>query len=513
MAAAPSHVDASVEVVENTPLLVNLLRLIRDSRSPFYDDHEHGDTPFHFGGLRMSDSGPFKDAEDVWASFAAKAQVPGKDVRTGLPPRGSSFAGPLTLVVSVEGVVVEHWIVEDYREDHTEHSIPRDYEQLEEINALVRLLYAYLRIQDVYALVLQKCTQRGTLVVPPSSTTTRTYCDDSDSNAASVTGYTSGGSVCLRVYGTEEDCPAITDTFPRMQRWTTGDLVSVTVHTNVLWRSQLMHTIVPTHTPSTTTAAALNSPTAADAASLHTAPVPVPGSAALSSPNSVVRSPTNAASGESGGALRGKSLPTPHLAPSTSLPTSTGLGRIVSPNALLGSPTSMAPDFALPPSEVQVMGGGGGGGVLGSPTALPRYSPPTTTTRSLSITAHSQPEATAVEWAPSLHPESVAHVQRMGYLFPHEADPADAEHEVPWYASVMNPFEDLPLSTMAAASMEDIDAGVGFHDSHATSSPGAAAAPDAMSLLLFCSTAKLRQARPAEFGELVLALHLEGRTE
>lgn len=149
--------DANKEAVYNTPLLVNALRFIRNRRLPpgdVYGDGETAPTQFEFAGLCVTDCGPFREAEGVWAE---QSLLEGSN--TTHHERGSTFAGPLHMLVIVGGVTVEHWKLEDYREEHTENSLLRTHEHLVKLNDLARILYTYLCCGDVYSAIERKANE------------------------------------------------------------------------------------------------------------------------------------------------------------------------------------------------------------------------------------------------------------------------------------------------------------------------------------------------------------------
>lgn len=273
-------VPTSFSSTEYAPLVVNVLRLIRNGRSSDYRDHEHGPMSFPFASLQMRDSGPYHAAEKVWAEAAShhaahaeynqrRASTAHTHMRSNSRRsdgnaasddvagsyHGSSFAGPLYLTVYMDGAMVERWMVEDFREHHTENTIPSSCDQLESLNSLVRIVYTHLRMQEIYSEVVNRCTSSVSAGAAQSDADTlapRARHDlvrsaglqlvvSSDVNRAAYRCPTAaeepGGGVLRRRSSGRTPLPA--RAYCREEMWAVSDLVRVRVRSNALWRSQM----------------------------------------------------------------------------------------------------------------------------------------------------------------------------------------------------------------------------------------------------------------------------------
>ncbi|CCW61291.1 unnamed protein product [Phytomonas sp. EM1] len=237
---------------DNTPLLVNFLRLIRNGRQEQCDIilfNAGSLVSFHFGGLRMFDLGAFTEAEDLWSTLAKEASSEGPWDTEGL-----TFAGPLYLVVTYNDVVIEQWELVDYRDANFENSIPSSCEQLEELNMLVRIIYTYLRVSNIRRYVSQCLLQsdaNGTFGCDSSLQSMQGSGADTE-NAAEETSNVK--RFLITIHGKKEEIPKLDVECTRPQRWCIADLIRITVTTNALARTQLLTQTKQSNQPPTTSA-------------------------------------------------------------------------------------------------------------------------------------------------------------------------------------------------------------------------------------------------------------------
>ncbi|CCW69118.1 unnamed protein product [Phytomonas sp. Hart1] len=223
--------------VDDTPLLVNFLRLIRNGRQEQCDvlSFNPGSlVSFHFGGLKMLDLGAFTEAEDLWSTLAKKASSEGP-----WGTEGSTFEGPLYLVVTYDDVVIEQWELVDYRNANFENSIPFSCDQLEELNTLVRIIYIYLRVNNIRRYVPQSLLQGDVnKCLGPNNPLQNAEGVSNTENVAVKD--TSVKQFLNTIHGSKEEFPKLDMVYTRTQRWCIADLICITVTTNALARTQLL---------------------------------------------------------------------------------------------------------------------------------------------------------------------------------------------------------------------------------------------------------------------------------
>lgn len=499
--------------VDNTPLVVNFLRLIRNARSPHYEDHEHGPSTFHFGGLRMNDSGPYTEAEAAWhEAMDAGRRRDGDDY---------VFSGPLHLAVRLNDIVVEVWTLRDYREVHTEHSVPTNFEQLEHLNTLVRVVFAHLRMQDIYAVVVQSCTNGAGFDDRSRDAGLSTTFSSMSSptipvNAGSRTDATaSSARVILQLYTTEADCPEIPAQHRRAQLWSTEDFIRIDVATNTSWSTQW----------TAVAAQRRSSPIRTTSPALH-------GRVAVEGGDS-----GGSASPEIGGSL-GKSLPTPYLAPRTPAPASAGRvsssmagGRLSPLLPRRTSPLQAMTELMLPPADIQQPQS------LESDSSWVQHPSPLTAKSQPVYTVATPSHAEAGDELREAMQLSVAdHVRRMALLlapclegeadFLHKPTAANTKgaiatgqpHQLQRESSLVGSM--VPSTSVGALSTMELDGhlwseneldalGLDLHGL-GVSGDGNPLRKDEelITLLSMCRTAKLRDVARAPFGDLVISLNI-----
>ncbi|KPA83253.1 hypothetical protein ABB37_02932 [Leptomonas pyrrhocoris] len=562
--------------VDNTPLLVNLLRLIRDARSPNYKDHEKGPVTFHFGGLSMRDTGGYTQAEELWRRASARHKANADNSSDG---SGAPFRGPMHLAVYLNDAPVEVWTLQDFRDPSTEHSVPRDYEQLEQLNTLVRVLFAHLRSQEIYGVVLQSCVtatddaaltqtdlRDGRAAASPSSPLGR------EATASSIRGPQSPSNhVLLRLFQNgADDCPRIPVTAQKRYLWSSEDFVRVDAVMNKAWRYQA----APPLSAFPATAAAADP--ISGAAQERSSPIMTNSSRASRAQTVDSDAPSPSTSPEVLGSLAKSSLPTPHLAPIGTSPSSINRHSGVSPMRHISpllmhqgkSSTPALLDFALPPPELSEL-------FDGEPTRQSRSSPlgqrnpsmftsvvgnPTGKSNTLAsqVPTPAVPQGAAAVASAVGHLEDVMwlsdalHVRRMGTLVSGGKDGAvvsTSPFSTPLgtkrrlgsasgggltSSSPTQPQMGSLLATVpvGALSALDLDSQLGwsseeledFHlnvgalgdgqerDATLGNSTSDATTEQLMSLLGLCSSVKLHHVAPAPFGDLVIALNLEDPT-
>jgi hypothetical protein len=358
--------------VDNTPLAVNLLRLIRNARSPNYKDHEKGPVTFHFGGLCMRDTGGYAEAEELWRWASAEQHHHSSSKDSG---SDHLFRGPVFLAVYLNDSPAEVWTLQDFRDPATKHSVPRDFEQLEQLNTLVRVLYAHLRSQEIYGAILQSCV---TTADDASVTQTEVFGSNGGTTSAAATAAAVSASsrlspmmreatsssihaphsprnrVSLRLFLDAEEGPQIPVSAQKQFLWSSEDFVRVDVVMNKAWRYQAAPP-ASAFLPVTATA---------PAAAVEVAPdrsLPIKTSSPTSCTHTGDSEPlSQSTSPEVTGSLAKSSLPTPHLAPTCTPPSSVNRPVGVSPtrgvSPLLAtqgkSPIPVLSDFSLPPPEM-----------------------------------------------------------------------------------------------------------------------------------------------------------------
>lgn len=540
--------------VDNAPLLVNLLRLIRDARSPNYKDHEKGPVTFHLGGLCMRDTGAYDEAEDLWRCVAANH---GSD-------KNAPFRGPLYLAVYLNHAPVEVWTLQDFREPTTSHSVPRDFEQLEQLNTLVRVLFAHLRSQEIYGVVLQSC-----MTTADDASVTQTDVFDGrslgaasplsplarEATASSLRGpHSPLNQVSLRLLHRAEDCPLIPAAAEKRYLWSSMDFVRIDVVVNKAWRYQ---TTPPSSTSFPTTTQERSSPIKARSPASRTQA----GDSDAASPSTSL---------EVTGSLAKSSLPTPHLAPTGTSPSSATRAAGVSPTSRISplftaqrkSPMPALSDFVLPPPELSELFdhdtgrqsrssplgphnaaifssvvGGAATAKAGAASPVPVACPSGAATSS--AVGHLE-DAVWLADAP--------HVRQMGMLVSSGKDGSSlspfssplgtkrkaggAAHGV-GAATSSFPHGYPPVGSLLATAsvgalsgldldsqfgwsgaeldlMDDEDDDVGLHrDPMGGDAQSSSTTEALMSLLGLCSSAKLHHVAPAPFGDLVIALNLK----
>ncbi|KAG5472807.1 hypothetical protein LSCM4_02130 [Leishmania orientalis] len=528
--------------VDNAPLLVNLLRLIRDARSPNYKDHEKGPVTFHFGGLSMRDSGNYEEAEELWrqCSWSSGALAPNA---------AAPFRGPLHLVVYLNHSPVEVWTLQDYREPATDHSVPRDFEQLEALNTLVRVLFAHLRCQDIYGVVLQSCvTATGDANSSNFPSSPQRHVESlpnsplplSASWSQARTPHSPANHVSLRLFRHSDECPTIPVHARRQYLWSSDDFVRVDVTMDRTWRHRSW--IQPTTpagwpTPTLVTDDSEKNTTVCVAGE-RSSPI-CTGSPGLRRFGSDAETRSQSISPEAMGSLGKSSLPTPYLAPTATLAPSSHHSR--SPGATLSplmpgarpSPGQGVSEFALPSLEMSDL--------LdcdrSRQSRRSRSSPPMTHS---SIFASSHPAggggATYMPTVGAVNQledavwlSSAEHVRRMGTLvcsrkqspstssspFVGKKPKSSLTQQKPEMGSL------VPSISFGALSGVDIDKrflssevdleDLGTEAASAESSESvssSAATEHLISLLGLCSKVKLQHVQPAPFGDLVLSLNL-----
>ncbi|GET90816.1 hypothetical protein, conserved [Leishmania tarentolae] len=522
--------------VDNAPLLVNLLRLIRDARSPNYKDHEKGPVTFHFGGLSMRDTGSYEEAEELWrqSSWSSGALAPNA---------AGPFRGPLHLAVYLNDSPVEVWTLQDYREPATDHSVPRDFEQLEALNTLVRVLFAHLRCQDIYGVVLQSCVTAtddannyfpafpsGNARSPPQSP-----LPQNASRSRERTPHSPANHVVLRLFRTAEECPTIPVHAQRQYLWSSDDFVRVDVTMDRTWRHHSW--IQPTTQVASPVLVAgdRERDTAVCAAGERSSPIRTasPGVRRFGSDGDAR---SQSISPEVMGSLGKSCLPTPYLAPAEMLPLSSHPSR--SPRANLSplmigprlSPAQGVSEFVLPSVELS--------GPFDCDPSRQSWSSPPITHSCVSASSRSPGGGgatyTAAIGAVNLVEDAVwlssaDHVRRMGTLIcSRKQSPsvssspvlgkksrssfAQQKHEmgslVP--SMSMGTFSSMDFDKRLLSSdvdLEDLAAETASAGSSA-SVPTSAAMEQLVSLLGLCSKVKLQHVHPAPFGDLVMALNL-----
>ncbi|KPI90173.1 hypothetical protein ABL78_0691 [Leptomonas seymouri] len=537
--------------VDNTPLLVNLLRLIRDARSPNYKDHEKGPVTFHFGGLCMRDTGSYAEAEELWrCGSAAHNRNNGKSRGGG---NRSQFRGPIHLAVYLNHSPVEVWTLQDFREPSTEHSVPRDFEQLEQLNTLVRVLFAHLRSQEIYGVVLQSCvttaddvsgTQAGVFdgcVVSPSSLPVR------EANASSVRGpYSPVNNVSLRLFhNADDDLPRIAAAAQKRCLWSSEDFVRVDAVVNKTWRYQTAPPAPALLVAAEADAAATTAGAISGAVQDRSAPIKTNSSRASRTQTGDSDALSQSTSPEVPGSLAKSSLPTPHLAPTEK------------------SSILALTDFALPPPELSEAVDGDltrqSRSALGPPNSSIFASAIGNSAGRSNILVTPVPTAAVpqsiVRASAVGHLEDVMwlsdalHVRRMGTLDNVCEDAAAAPSPQPGASRKLGytgdgggggglmssaPTQRQFGSLFAAASVGalsglDLDGQLGWNDAELEgfndeddtlgevrdldaaqrSSPSNATTEQLISLLGLCSSVKLQHVAPAPFGDLVIALNLK----
>lgn len=522
--------------VDNAPLLVNLLRLIRDARSPNYKDHEKGPVTFHFGGLSMRDTGSYEEAEELWrqSSWSSGALAPNA---------AGPFRGPLHLVVYLNHSPVEVWTLQDYREPATDHSVPRDFEQLEALNTLVRVLFAHLRCQDIYGVVLQSCvtatddannhfpaSPSGNIRSPPQSPSLR-----NSSLSRERTPHSPANHVSLRLFRSTEECPTIPVHARRQYLWSSDDFVRVDVTMDRTWRH---HSWVQPGTQAASPVLPVGDKekdTAVYATGERSSPIRT-ASPGLRHFGSEGDTRSQSISPEVMGSLGKSSLPTPYLAPAATLALSSHLSR--SPRTNLSplmpgsrlSPAQGVSEFALPPADVS--------SAFDCDRSRQSRSSPPIMHSCVFASSHPAggggPTYTAAVGAVNQVEDAVwlsnaQHVRRMGTLIcSRKQSPSAASSPVMGKksrASLIHQKHEMgslvPSISMGALSgigfdkqllssdvdLEDLAAETASAGSSA-SVPNCAAMEQLVSLLGLCSKVKLQHVPAAPFGDLVLSLNL-----
>lgn len=551
--------------VDNTPLVVNLLRLIRDARSPNYKDHEKGPVTFHFGGLCMRDTGGYAEAEELWRRVSTNYVEENRSSSSG----GSRavFRGPLYLAVYLNHSPVEVWTLQDFREPSTEHSVPRDFEQLEQLNTLVRVLFAHLRSQEIYGVVLQSC-----VTTADDSSVTQAEVSDGpagssprspmlrETPASSLRGlHSPQNRVSLRLFHTAEDCPHILTTAQRQFLWSSEDFVRVDVVMNKAWRYQ---TAPPVYTLPATGTTTTNPTAIVDTTLERSSPIKTTSSGVSRTQTNDSDAPSPSTSPEVTGSLAKSSLPTPHLAPTGTSPSFVNRPASVSPVTCISplftnqrkSPVPALSDFVLPPPEPsELFDNDVGRQSRSSPLGLHHASifssivgcggvaagKSNATASSVPTAAVAAPQSTTTASAmgcleDAMRLSDAMHVRRMGTLVSAGKEatvapftsPAQPQHGSLLAAASVGALSgldsDSPLG-WSGAELEDFndDSGLALgeidgaggqkrHDSALSgSSPSDTATEQLMSLLGLCSSVKLHHVAPAPFGDLVIALNLK----
>ncbi|CAJ1030607.1 hypothetical protein, conserved [Leishmania lindenbergi] len=522
--------------VDNAPLLVNFLRLIRNARSPNYKDHEKGPATFHFGGLSMRDTGSYEEAEELWrqSSWSSGALAPNA---------AAPFRGPLHLVVYLNRSPVEVWTLQDYREPATDHSVPRDFEQLEALNTLVRVLFAHLRCQDIYSVVLQSCitstagannhfptSPQGQDGSPPHSPLSR------NTSWRTRTPQTPANQVSLRLFRSADECPTIPVHARRQYLWSSDDFVRLDVTMNRTWRH---HTWIQAGTQAASPVLVVvdrERDAAVHVARERSSPI-CTGGTGLRHFGSEVDAPSQAISLEVMNSLGKSSLPTPYLAPAPALASSSHPSRSsgmtlspLMPGARL-SPAQGVSEFALPPAELSDL-------FDGDRSRRSRSSPPMTHSSVFASShpagggggaTHTTAQGAAHQVEDAVWLSNAQHVRRMGMLvYSRKQSPSSSSsplagkkarssftQQIPQMGSL------VPSTSIGALSGIDIDkrflsSDVNLEELGAettsprisTSVPSNTATEQLISLLGLCSKVKLQHVQPAPFGELVLFLNL-----
>lgn len=177
-------------------LILNFLRLVRNGRNPL-----HGCEVFTFGDLKMLDNGPYRTDEE--------------GLRRQHATRG--HAAEVALVVHVKGSVAEVWRFRDLRVSMEQPAGSKVFsfsgvgrlvvseQQAESLKMLVRIVFAYLRIHELFVVIEES---------DPQDVVVRLVID--------------------------------TDNLPRLERdtyvekvWTVEKLISVKVAYNALWRASI----------------------------------------------------------------------------------------------------------------------------------------------------------------------------------------------------------------------------------------------------------------------------------
>ncbi|KAG5498707.1 hypothetical protein JKF63_02995 [Porcisia hertigi] len=522
--------------VDNAPLLVNLLRLIRDARSPNYKDHEKGPVTFHFGGLLMRDTGSYEEAEELWrqSSWSSGALAPNA---------AAPFRGPLHLVVYLNDSPVEVWMLQDYREPATDHSVPRDFEQLEALNTLVRVLFAHLRCQEIYGVVLQSCvtatddvtsnhfpaTPGGHVASLPNSPVRR------NTSWGSVrTPHSPANRVTLRLFRSADECPTIPTHARRQYLWSSDDFVRIDVTVDRTWRHNSWvqpgtQVVSPTPAPGSR-----GRDTTLCVAEESSAPIRAgsPGSRRFGSD---ADPPSQSTSPEVMGSLGKSSLPTPYLAPATSLALSSHRQR--SPGANVSplmpstrlSPAQGVLELALPPAAVPDLF------EFDRSRAIRPSSPITHS----SVFASRHPagsvgnasHADAVGFVNRLEDavwlSHADHVRRMGTLVssrkqsPSDPSPSLPKKKPKSRLSRQRPRMGTLVPSISMSALPNLNKGllsseVDLEDLGAeaesaespTSETNVVSTEPLVSLLALCSKVKLQHVQPCPFGDLVLSLNL-----
>ncbi|KAK7201096.1 hypothetical protein NESM_000169900 [Novymonas esmeraldas] len=525
--------------VDTAPLLVNVLRLIRNARSPNYKDHEKGPVTFHFGGLSMCDTGSYEAAEELWrrSSWSSGALA---------PDAAAPFRGPVHLVVYLNHSPVEVWAVQDYRDPLTDHSVPRDFDQLEALNTLVRVLFTHLRFQDIYGVVLQSCvTATGAAggsafpVTPAGAGVGSLPMSPLPPREASWgsagTPHSPSNHISLRLFRTAEECPTIPQHARRHYMWSSVDFLRVDVTMDRTWRHNFW--VQP--------GTQVSSPAAVTASHGRDAEC----DAAADAPSSPIRasSPDKRRPGSEGdalsqttspevmGSLGKSSLPTPYLAPTTLLAVPRNPHRSPPLHEAAAAPGgSLLPELALPPSELAGLfdndpsrssprgmhhhnmfassrrggGGGGGGGGSNSSAGADAISLLEDAV-SLSNAEHVRRMSTLVctrRLSPSASASPLAAKRPKGGIGPSKAKVNSLVPSISMAALSGVEIDKHLLSS--EGDLEELGAEAASVESSTTVPTGPAAAEQLLSLLGLCSKMKLQHVHPAPFGDLVLALNL-----
>ncbi|KAG5472430.1 hypothetical protein LSCM1_03829 [Leishmania martiniquensis] len=528
--------------VDNAPLLVNLLRLIRDARSPNYKDHEKGPVTFHFGGLSMRDSGNYEEAEELWRQCSWRSGA--------LAPNAAApFRGPLHLVVYLNHSPVEVWTLQDYREPATDHSVPRDFEQLEALNTLVRVLFAHLRCQDIYGVVLQSCvtaTDDANSSNFPSSPERHVESLPSSPLPLSAswsrarTPHSPANHVSLRLFRSSDECPTIPAHARRQYLWSSDDFVRVDVTMDRAWRHRSWIQPTPQASSSMPMPATddRDQDTAVRVAGKRSSPIRT-GSPRLRRFGSDAEARSQSITPEVMGSLGKSSLPTPYLAPTATLAPSSHHSR--SPGTTLSplipgarlSPGQGVSEFALPSVEQSDLLDGD----RSRQSRRSRSSPPMTHSSIFASNypggsggaAHMATLGAVNQLEDAVLLSNAEHVRRMGTLVcsrkqsPSTSSSPSLGKKPRSSLSQQRPEMGslVPSISMGALSGVDIDkrflsSEVDLEDlgteaalpESSESVSSSAATEHLMSLLGLCSKVKLQHVQPAPFGDLVLSLNL-----